>query len=256
VRILVAEDDRSLREVLQRGLLEAGYVVDVVAMARPRPPCSRRMSTRSRSWTGACQTQRHRGARHRTKQRRHHADPGLDRPRRGVGSVEGLNTGADDYLVKPSISPNSSPAPRPCKDDRAGVSTRRSAARPAVHSATRELHGADTEIDLTSTERLIIELLLAEAPPPYRANHRHSRVDDQADVVGSNTIESTSPESAPRSRGAREDRDDSGFGYRWSHHEDGTSDRIRAAKVAAPPRSSYGSYVLIGLIFNYSLMIT
>jgi len=30
VRILVAEDDRTLREVLQRGLQEAGYVVDVV----------------------------------------------------------------------------------------------------------------------------------------------------------------------------------------------------------------------------------
>jgi two-component system response regulator QseB len=31
MRILVAEDDRTLREVLQRGLREAGYVVDVVA---------------------------------------------------------------------------------------------------------------------------------------------------------------------------------------------------------------------------------
>ena len=31
MRILVAEDDRALRDVLQRGLREAGYVVDVAS---------------------------------------------------------------------------------------------------------------------------------------------------------------------------------------------------------------------------------
>jgi DNA-binding response OmpR family regulator len=192
MRILVAEDDRTLREVLQRGLREAGYVVDAVADGEAatvllkeneyevaildwRMPKRSGIETLALARSGGVTT------------------PILiltarDAP---LDRVEGLNTGADDYLVKPF--------------DFAELVARLQALqrRPALRftkeiycgdlhfdSATRELRGAGEAIDLTATERLLIELLMRRSPAAVSRRTIANQVwSDQADVVGSNTIE-------------------------------------------------------------------
>jgi DNA-binding response OmpR family regulator len=105
--------------------------------------------------------------------------------------VEGLNAGADDYLVKPF--------------DFGELVARLQALqrRPALRfneaircgdlefdSGTRELRVAGNDVDLTSTERLLIELLMRRSPAAVSRRTIATQVwGDQADVVGSNTIE-------------------------------------------------------------------
>jgi len=192
VRILVAEDDRTLREVLQRGLTEAGYVVDVAADGEAATTMLKvneyevaildwRMPKRSGIETLALVrasgvttpililTAR---------------DAPLDR-------VEGLNAGADDYLVKPF--------------DFGELVARLQALqrRPALRfndvircgdlefdASTRELRAAGKDVELTSTERLLIELLLRRSPAAVSRRTIANQVwSEQADAVGSNTIE-------------------------------------------------------------------
>jgi DNA-binding response OmpR family regulator len=105
--------------------------------------------------------------------------------------VEGLNTGADDYLVKPFDFGE--------LVARLQALQRRPALRfnEEIHcgdlqfdSATRELRVAGKDVDLTSTERLLIELLLRRSPAAVsRRTIAHQVWSDQADVVSSNTIE-------------------------------------------------------------------
>ena len=192
MRILVAEDDRTLREVLQRGLREAGYVVDAVADGEAatvllkeneyevaildwRMPKRSGIETLALARSGGVTT------------------PILiltarDAP---LDRVEGLNTGADDYLVKPF--------------DFAELVARLQALqrRPALRftkeiscgdlhfdSATREFRGAGEAIELTATERLLIELLMRRSPAAVSRRTIANQVwSDRADVVGSNTIE-------------------------------------------------------------------
>lgn len=105
--------------------------------------------------------------------------------------VEGLNAGADDYLVKPF--------------DFGELVARLQALqrRPALRfndvircgnlefdSSTRELHAAGENVEMTSTERLLIELLLRRSPNAVSRRTIANQVwSDQADAVGSNTIE-------------------------------------------------------------------
>jgi DNA-binding response OmpR family regulator len=192
VRILVAEDDRSLREVLERGLREAGYVVDVVADGEAATSMLKhndyevavldwRMPKRSGIETLALV--RKLGL----------LTPILiltarDAP---IDRVEGLNAGADDYLVKPFDFPElvarlkalqRRPALRFNEEIRCGDLR--------FDAAKRELSAADHIIELTSIERLLIELLLRRSPAAVSRQTIAAQVwSDQADAVGSNTIE-------------------------------------------------------------------
>jgi DNA-binding response OmpR family regulator len=192
MRILVAEDDRSLREVLERGLREAGYVVDAVADGEAASALLKdneyevaildwRMPKRSGIETLAL------------ARRNGVTTPILILTARDApfDRVEGLNSGADDYLVKPF--------------DFAELVARLQALqrRPALRftkeiccgdlqfdSATRSLRGAGEEIDLTATERQLIELLMRRSPAAVSRRTIANQVwSDRADVVGSNTIE-------------------------------------------------------------------
>lgn len=192
MRILVAEDDRSLREVLERGLREVGYVVDVVADGEAATFLLKsndyevaildwRMPKRSGIETLAL------------VRRSGVLTPILmltarDAP---VDRVEGLNVGADDYLVKPFdfselVARLQALQRRPplrfhdeilCGDLRFNV-------------ANRELIAAGQTVELTSIERLLIELLMRRSPAAVSRRTIAAQVwADQADAVGSNTIE-------------------------------------------------------------------
>ncbi len=192
MRILVAEDDRTLREVLQRGLREAGYVVDVVADGEAATAMlkDREYEVAILDW----RMPRRSGIETLALVRKMGVttpililtarDAPLDR-------VEGLNTGADDYLVKPFDfgelvarlqALQRRPALRFNEEIRCGDLQ--------FDSATRELRVAGKDVDLTSTERLLIELLLRRSPAAVsRRTIAHQVWSDQADVVSSNTIE-------------------------------------------------------------------
>jgi DNA-binding response OmpR family regulator len=192
MRILVAEDDRTLREVLLRGLREAGYVVDAVGDGDAATTMLKdneyevaildwRMPKRSGVETLALV--RSAGV----------STPILILTARDAppDRVEGLNAGADDYLVKPFDfrellarlqALQRRPALRFNEQIRCGDLQ--------FDSATRELRGAGKEIDLTSIERLLVELLLRRSPAAVSRRTIATQVwNDQADVVGSNTIE-------------------------------------------------------------------
>jgi two-component system OmpR family response regulator len=192
MRILVAEDDRTLREVLERGLREAGYVVDVVADGEAAS-----LMLKDNEYEVAIldwRMPRRSGLETLTLARKSGVttpililtarDAPLDR-------VEGLNAGADDYLVKPFDfgelvarvqALQRRPALRFNEEVRCGDLE--------FDSATRELRLAGNDIDLTSTERLLIELLLRRSPAAVSRRTIANQVwSDQADVVSSNTIE-------------------------------------------------------------------
>ena len=192
MRILVAEDDRTLREVLQRGLREAGYVVDAVADGEAATTMLKdneyevaildwRMPKRSGIETLALV--RKLGVTTPILMLTARDAP-LDR-------VEGLNTGADDYLVKPFDfgelvarlqALQRRPALRFNEEIRCGDLS--------FDAATRELRASGKDVDLTSTERLLIELLLRRSPAAVSRRTIANQVwSDQADVVSSNTIE-------------------------------------------------------------------
>lgn len=192
MRILVAEDDRTLREVLERGLREAGYVVDVVTDGEAATSMLRdneyevaildwRMP--KRSGIEVLMLVRRIGV----------LTPILiltarDAP---IDRVEGLNSGADDYLVKPFDfgelvarlqALQRRPALRFNEEIRCGDLL--------FDTATRELRAAGQDVDLTSTERLLIELLLRRSPAAVSRRTIATQVwSDRADAVGSNTIE-------------------------------------------------------------------
>ncbi|MCU1362986.1 MAG: response regulator transcription factor [Acidimicrobiaceae bacterium] len=166
MRILVAEDDRALRDVLERGLQEAGYAVDTVLDGAAAESALRardyevaildwRMPVRS----GVEVIERVRGSGVRTPILLLTArDTTRDR-------VQGLNAGADDYLIKPF--------------DFAELLARLNALqrRPALQLGN-ELSCGDLSFDprsqqcsvsgifikLTMTEGAILELLLRRSP--------------------------------------------------------------------------------------------
>jgi DNA-binding response OmpR family regulator len=192
MRVLVAEDDPGLRSVLQRGLRRSGYVVDAVedgeralrylrgydyevAVLDWRLPGS--------SGLDVVREMRRRGSR----------VPILMLTARDTTAdrVEGLDAGADDYLVKPF--------------EFAELLARMRALqrRPAVtleprlvvgdlefDPASRRVVAGGEEVVLTGRELAILELLLRRSPSVVERRSIALQVwDDEAHAVGSNTID-------------------------------------------------------------------
>jgi len=166
MRVFVAEDDRGLRDVLVRGLKEAGYVVDSVVDGEAAESAlrSRDYEVAILDWrmpvlSGVEVIERVRGAGVRT--------PILLLTARDALSdrVRGLNAGADDYLIKPF--------------DFAELLARLNALqrRPALQLGN-ELYCGDLSFDpmtqqcvlgdqvikLTTTESAILEVLMRRSP--------------------------------------------------------------------------------------------
>jgi DNA-binding response OmpR family regulator len=192
VRVLIAEDDAALRAVLDRGLRENGYVVDAVADGGDAVNylltyeyavaiLDWRMS--KKSGIEVLEETRRIGVR----------TPVLMLTARDAPAdrVSGLNSGADDYLVKPFDFSELLA--------RLQALQRRPALRisPLLQSGdlrfdptTRELTRDDELITLTATECALVELLLQRSPAVITRRTIAVQVwDQEADAVGSNTID-------------------------------------------------------------------
>ena len=192
MRVLVAEDDPGLRSVLERGLREHGYIVDAVVDGDEALTYLRSyayevavLDWRMPNTTGIEVIAKMRGRGDRT--------PVLLLTARDATEdrVEGLNEGADDYLVKPFSFPEliarlSALQRRPpltlapvliCGDVSFGP-------------ITRMVNSGDSTLQLTAIEIGILELLLRRAPAAVTRQTIAVQVwDDEADPVGSNTID-------------------------------------------------------------------
>jgi DNA-binding response OmpR family regulator len=190
--VLVAEDDVALRSVLDRGLRENGYVVDAVedgdaavnhlltyeyavAILDWRMP--------KRSGIEALAEARRIGVR----------TPILMLTARDAPTdrVTGLNSGADDYLVKPFdfselLARLQALQRRPALKLNPIVECGDLQFDPAI----RELTRGGEPITLTATESALIELLLRRSPMIITRRAIAIQVwDEEADTVGSNTID-------------------------------------------------------------------
>lgn len=192
MRVLVAEDDRSLRSVLERGLQESGYVVDAVGDGDEAVKWLRAYDYEvavldwrmpGRSGIEVVEEMRRAGVR----------TPILMLTARDAPSdrVRGLRTGADDYLVKPFdfdelLARLDALQRRPALR----VSPRLEAGDLRFDPATREVTVDGAPVALTATELGILELLLRRSPSVVTRRSIAVQVwDDESDAIGSNTID-------------------------------------------------------------------
>jgi DNA-binding response OmpR family regulator len=192
MRVLMAEDDTGLRDVLARGLREHDYVVDAV---RDGEDAVRHL--RSYSYELVLLDWRMPGMSGldvvRWMRRHHKPAPVLMLTARDAHAdrVTGLDQGADDYLVKPF-------------DFDELLARMRALLRrpPAVQQpelavgdlrfdpATREVRVGSRQPALTATEFGILELLVRKSPAVVPRRSIAVNVwDDESDAMGSNTID-------------------------------------------------------------------
>jgi DNA-binding response OmpR family regulator len=192
VRILVAEDDRALRDVLKRGLQEAGYVVDTAAdgavaraLLRHNDYAAAIVDWRMPEVTGIDLV---------TSLRR----DGIETPiimltarDSAMNRVEGLESGADDYLVKPFdfselLARIRALLRRPPM--RHGATLR--CGDIEFDPASRETTVGGAKVALTTTEALLMELLLRRSPRTVtRVEIARHVWETQSGATESNTIE-------------------------------------------------------------------
>jgi len=192
MRILVVEDDDELRDVLIRGLEEAGYVVDAT------PDGNDAITFLSVNEYGVCLLDWGIAGRSGTEVIAWARDRRLKTPVLMLTArdepkdrVRALDLGADDYLVKPFDygellarirallrRPLAERAPElRCGDL-------------SIDPSTREVRIGDKHLDVTPREYAILELLLRRSPAVVsrRAIALHAWP-EEADAVGSNTID-------------------------------------------------------------------
>ncbi len=192
MRILVAEDDAGLRDVLERGLREAGYIVDAVANGNDAREYLRayeynvvvldwRMPEMSGleiiTW-----------ARQRGIQTPFLMLTARDAP---PDRIRALDEGADDYLIKPfdygELLARLRALLRRPSGERSPLLRCGSL---SVDPATREVLVGGAPADLTPREFAIVELLIRKSPGVVqRRTIAIQAWPDEADAVGSNTID-------------------------------------------------------------------
>ena len=192
MRVLVAEDDEGLREVLVLGLADAGYHVDAVdrgddaidylrwyeydvAVIDWRMPGAEGIDVVA--WA-----------------RKHDRPTGLlmltarDTP---ADRIRGLDTGADDYLVKPFDFGELLARVRALQRRPRGVDAPvLRAGRLELDPVTRVVAAAGRDLSLTGTEYRILELLMRRSPAVVdrKAIAEHAWA-DETEPLGSNAID-------------------------------------------------------------------
>jgi DNA-binding response OmpR family regulator len=192
VRILVAEDDAGLRDVLSRGLREHHYTVDAVAdgAAAIKFLRSYEYAVAILDWRMPDVS----GLDVLGWLRRHDsATAVLMLTARDAHSdrVAGLDAGADDYLVKPfdfdellARMRALQRRPRAAHPPQIAVGDLR------FDPATRQIRAGDRELSLTGTELGILEALMRHSPAVLRRRAIALQVwDHESDAMGSNTID-------------------------------------------------------------------
>jgi DNA-binding response OmpR family regulator len=192
MRVLIAEDDRGLREVLARGLRENGYVVDAVADG---PEAVRYL--RSYDYEVAVLDWRipdMSGLEVLQWMRRRNLPAAVlmltarDAP---ADRVTGLDQGADDYVVKPfdfsellARMRALQRRPRTPQPPELMIGDVR------LDPATREVRVGSQQRALTVTELALLEMLMRRSPAvvPRRQIALHVW-EHEADALGSNTID-------------------------------------------------------------------
>jgi DNA-binding response OmpR family regulator len=192
MRVLVAEDDEGLRDVLVLGLSDAGYHVDAVdrgddaidqlkwydydvAVVDWRMPGAEGIDVVA--WA-----------------RRHERPTAIlmltarDTP---ADRIRGLDTGADDYLVKPFDFGELLARVRALQRRPRGVDAPvLQAGRLTLDPVTRQVCIEEREVSLTSTEYLILEVLLRRSPSVVdRKSIAEHAWADETDPIGSNAID-------------------------------------------------------------------
>ena len=192
VRLLVAEDDRGLGEVIARGLRDKGYVVDVVPdgdtalrYARTYEYAVIVLDWRMPGVSGLEVVQRMRRGRSETPILMLTArDTPADR-------VTGLDTGADDYLVKPFdftelLARIRALQRRPPRLQPPTLAVGNLEFDPA----SRAVRVGTDSPSLTATEIGILEMLMRRSPAVVDRRSIAQHVwDNEADAFGSNTID-------------------------------------------------------------------
>src|ERR1019366_7390772 len=192
VRVLVAEDDRGLRSVLERGLRESGYTVDVapdgerallyldtfdyeVVIVDWRMPkvsgleVIRRLRLRGSAIPVLMLTAR---------------DAATDR-------VTGLDEGADDYLVKPfDFSELLARVRALQRRGEAVQSLIIAVGNLQLDTVTREVSVGSLRPRLTATELSLLEILMHRSPAVVSRRSIALAVwNEEADTLGSNTLD-------------------------------------------------------------------
>jgi len=192
MRVLVAEDDRGLREVLALGLTDAGYTVDTVERGDDAIDQLRwyEYDVAVIDWRmpGVA------GIDVVAWARKHGRPTALlmltarDTP---ADRIRGLDTGADDYLVKPFdfgelLARVRALQRRPRGVDAPVLRAGDLAMDPVSHRVTAR----DREVALTTTEYRILEILLRRSPAVVdrKAIAEHAW-EDETDPLGSNAID-------------------------------------------------------------------
>jgi DNA-binding response OmpR family regulator len=192
MRVLVAEDDAALRSVLERGLQENGYVVDAVEDGE-----SALQYLQSYSYEVAVLDWRmpHVSGLEVVERARRRGDrtPILMLTARDTARdrVSGLNTGADDYLVKP-FDFSELLARLLALQRRPPLATGPILERGDLQfdPATRAVTLNGEAVGLTATETALVELLMRRSPSVMTRRMIAEQVwDNDADAVGSNTID-------------------------------------------------------------------
>jgi len=192
MRILVAEDDPGLRSVLERGLEEHGYVVDAVADGADALAYLRsyQYEVAVLDWRMPKRTGIEVLAEMRTRGDR---TPVLMLTARDATEdrVEGLNRGADDYLVKPfSFAELAARITALQRRPALTVDPVITTGDLAFDPTSRVLTCRGEPVTLTAIETGLIELLLRRSPAVVTRRTIAVQVwDDEADAVGSNTID-------------------------------------------------------------------
>lgn len=165
-RILVVDDERAVRDALDRALRLSGYEValaehglDALAQVGSDPPDAIVLDVSMPGVDGLGVARRLRGDGDRTPILMLTARDAVD------DRVAGLDAGADDYLVKPFaleelLARLRALLRRTTRDEDAGDEVLRFADI-TMDPRTRLVHRADRRIELTNTEFLLLELFLA-----------------------------------------------------------------------------------------------
>jgi DNA-binding response OmpR family regulator len=184
MRILIVEDDRKLAGVLRRGLEEHGHAVDLaydgeaglaLAERAPYDLIVLDVLLPGRDGFQVCRDLRRRGQQ----------APVLMLTARDAveDRVAGLDSGADDYLVKPFAFPELLARVRALLR-RQGPSRDRilRAGSVEMDTAAQTVHSAGRAVDLTSREYAVLEYLLRNPDRP------HTRAQIAEHVWGFNSI--------------------------------------------------------------------